>query len=64
MMRHGCSLRIECTHCGRASTMSPLEVYKLHGSRLLVGLTPPRLKCKRCGKKAAKTALLGPVWPN
>jgi ribosomal protein L44E len=61
MMRHRCGLRIECTSCGQASTMTSLEVYQLHGARALAQLTR-RLRCKRCGKKAAKTVVLDPIY--
>lgn len=60
LVRFGCSLKVECTHCRAARTMSGMEVYDLHGTRQL-SLLPRRLKCRRCKRKQAKLTVLGPV---
>jgi hypothetical protein len=63
IVRFGCALKVECMACGAARTLNGVEVYSIHGNRQLVHLAP-RLKCKRCKKKAAKVTLLDPVWPD
>lgn len=63
LVRFGCSLKVECTHCGAARTMNGVEVARVHGNRQLSKLAP-RLKCHRCRKKEAKLTVLGPVYPD
>jgi len=63
LLRFGCDLKVECTHCGAARMMSAPEVMRVHGKANLTHLEP-RLKCKRCKKKAARLVVLGPVYPN
>jgi len=63
LVRFGCSLKVECTHCGAARTMSGVEVFHVHGKGRFAQLAP-RLKCRRCRKKAAKLTVLGPVYPD
>ncbi|HEY4071262.1 MAG TPA: hypothetical protein VGM04_06880 [Sphingomicrobium sp.] len=63
LVRFGCSLKVECAHCGAARTMNAVEVHRVHGNANLIHLAP-RLKCRRCGKKAAKLTVLGPVYPD
>lgn len=63
MVRFGCSLKVECSKCGAARTMSGVEVHQVHGNRQLSQLAP-RLKCRRCRKKAAKIVLLDPIYPD
>ena len=60
LVRFGCSLRVECTHCGAAATMSAAEAVQVHG-RARLDLLPRRLKCSRCGRKAAKLTVLDPL---
>jgi hypothetical protein len=60
LVRFGCSLKIRCTACGAARTLDGIEVYDAHGNRQLA-LLGPRLKCRRCRKKAAKLTILPPV---
>jgi len=60
LVRFGCSLRVECTHCGAAATMSAAEAVQVHG-RARLDLLPSRLKCSRCGRKAAKLTVLDPL---
>ena len=62
LVRFGCSLKVECTHCGAARTMNAVEVARVHGNANLTHLAP-RLKCKRCGRKEARTTVLPPVYP-
>ena len=63
LVRFGCSLKVECTHCGAARTMNGVDVHHVHGNRQLA-LLAPRLKCRRCRKKEAKLTVLGPVYPK
>jgi len=63
LLRFGCALKVECTHCGAARTMNGVEVHQLHGNRQLSQLAP-RLKCRRCRRKAAKLTVLDPIWPD
>jgi hypothetical protein len=60
LVRFGCSLKIECTHCGAARTWTGIEVHQVHGTLQLSQLAR-RLKCKRCGRKEVKTTILDPV---
>ena len=60
LVRFGCSLKVECTHCGAAATTSAAEVVQVHG-RARLDLLPRRLKCSRCGRKAAKLTVLDPL---
>ena len=63
LVRFGCALKVECTACGAARTMNAVEVHQLNGNRQLAQLAP-RLKCRRCRRKAAKLTVLDPVWPD
>ena len=60
LVRYRCSLRIECGACGAARTMTAVEVVNRCGSGDL-GAIKRRLKCERCGKKAAQLVVLPPV---
>lgn len=48
---------MECTACDAARTMSGVEVMQFHGNATLERLRP-RLKCRRCKRKAAKLTVL------
>lgn len=63
LVRFGCSLKVECTHCGAARTMDAIDVARVHGNANLTHLAP-RLKCARCKRKEAKLTVLGPVYPD
>lgn len=63
LVRFGRSLKVECTACGAARTMNGVDVHHANGNRQLTQLAP-RLKCRRCRKKAAKLTVLPPVWPD
>jgi rubredoxin len=63
LVRFGCSLKLECTACGAARTLNGVEVHNINGSRQFAELEK-RLKCKRCGRKAARLVVLTPVWPD
>jgi rubredoxin len=63
LVRFGCSLKVECTACGAARTLSGVEVHQVHGNRQFAQLAP-RLKCRRCRKKAAKLTVLDPIYPD
>ena len=60
LVRFRCSLKVECTACGAAQTLTGIEVHRVHGSASLE-LLRPRLKCRRCRLKVAKIAVLPPV---
>ena len=60
LVRYAASLRIECTACGAASTMSGTEVAQRCGTGSLERIRA-RLKCQRCGTREAKLAVLPPV---
>jgi hypothetical protein len=60
LVRFGCSLRIECTSCHAAHTLSAVEVGLAHGKVSLASLAPC-LKCRRCNRKEAKLIVLPPV---
>jgi hypothetical protein len=32
LVRFGCSLKVECSHCGAARTMNGVEVHRVHGT--------------------------------
>jgi len=59
LVRFRCSLKVECTYCGAARTLSGAEVHAVHGKADLARLAP-RLKCTRCGEKAARLTVLPP----
>ena len=63
IVRFGCSLKVECTHCGAARTLTGPEVYSVNGNRRIERLEK-RLVCKRCKRKAARMVVLPPVWPH
>jgi rubredoxin len=63
LVRFGCSLKVECTHCGAARTLNGAEVHRINGNRHFAELAR-RLKCRRCHRKAAKLTVLDPVWPD
>lgn len=60
LVRFGAGLRIDCVECGASRTLDGLEAAKLGGAGTLAALCS-RLKCGRCGVKAAKMAILPPV---
>jgi hypothetical protein len=63
LVRFGCSLRIECTNCFYAITLTGMEVAGIHQKTPLARLQA-RFKCRRCGKKEARTIVLPPVRPD
>jgi hypothetical protein len=60
LVRFGCSLRIECTACAAASTLSATEVVRRCGAGNIEAIRR-RLKCQRCGAKGARLVVLPPV---
>ena len=60
LVRFGCSLKVECTHCASANTLSGIEVARRCGAGNLEPIRR-RLKCERCGRKAARLIVLPPV---
>lgn len=61
LVRFGCSLKVTCTACGAAHTMTATEVANIHPSKASLELLRPRLKCRRCRRKAAEITALPPV---
>jgi hypothetical protein len=57
LVRFKCSLRTDCGDCGSTRTVTGYEAAKIGGVGSLDGLAR-RLKCTRCGMKAAD--LIGP----
>jgi hypothetical protein len=53
LVRFGCSLKVECTHCGAAQTVDGIDVHRVHGNQQLAQLAP-RLKCTRCGAQGGE----------
>ena len=60
VVRFRASVRIECGDCGSARTMSGVELVQACGAGPLAAAVS-RLKCARCGRKAAKIAVLPPL---
>jgi hypothetical protein len=60
LVRYGCSLKVECTGCGAAKTMAGVEVVRRCGPGNLHAIRC-RLKCERCGMKAAQLVVLLPI---
>ena len=60
LCRFGASVRITCGACGAARTLSGAQMAQACGAGSLRGLEA-RLKCSRCGAKAARVAVLPPV---
>ena len=60
LVRFGASLRIECTACAAASTMSARQLVQRCGSGDLERIRR-RVKCERCGGKAARLVVLPPI---
>jgi hypothetical protein len=50
ILRRG--LKVECTACGAATTLSGIEVAQRDGSKAALDHLRARLKCKRCRMKA------------
>jgi hypothetical protein len=60
LVRFGCSLRVECSACAAANTMSGAAVVQRCGPGDLERIRR-RLKCARCGAKGARLVVLPPV---
>lgn len=61
LLRFRCCLKVDCTNCFAARTMTAIEVCNIHpGNRPLAELAA-RLRCRRCGRKEAKIVVLDPV---
>ncbi|MEA1071219.1 hypothetical protein [Sphingomonas sp. LY160] len=60
LVRFRASIRIECANCGSARTLSGTEMVKACGAGPLAAARA-RLRCGRCGEKAAKMAVLPPL---
>ena len=60
LVRFRCSLRIECGDCGSAKTLDGPGAARIGGAGSLDNLAK-RLRCARCGQKAAKLIILQPV---
>ena len=60
LIRFGCALRVECTHCSSTRTLSAKAAVKGLGLVEIRGAAK-RFRCIRCGVKAAKLVVLPPV---
>ena len=60
LVRFKCSLRIDCGDCGSTRTVTGYEAAKIGGAGSLEVLAR-RLKCARCGHKAARLIVLQPL---
>lgn len=60
LVRYGASLRIECTACGAARTLTGAKVVKRCGAGPLPAIRA-RLKCERCNMREAQLTVLPPV---
>ena len=60
LIRFGCALRVECTNCSSTKTFDAAEVATDVGNVELSRLSR-RLRCIRCGMKAAKVTVPPPV---
>ncbi len=60
LVRFGASLKIECGSCGAARTRTGLEIARTCGA-VSLGAVAARMRCSRCGEKAARVAILPPV---
>jgi hypothetical protein len=60
LVRFGAGLKIECGSCGVAKTLDGVQSCQIGGGRSLAELQP-RLRCERCGERAAKLTILPPV---
>lgn len=60
LVRFGASVRIECGSCGAVRTLTGAEMVRACGAGSLAA-AKARLKCGRCGVKAARVAVLPPL---
>jgi ribosomal protein L37E len=60
LMRFGAALKVTCRDCGSAKTFSGVHAVMTFGN-VPLWHTEERLKCSRCGKRAAKVEALSPV---
>jgi hypothetical protein len=60
LVRFGCSLRIDCSNCFASKTINGAEAVAAFGLGSL-RQAQVRLRCSRCGQKAARLLVLDPV---
>ena len=60
LSRFRAALRIDCQHCAATRTMDSLEAFQAFGF-VEIETARRRLKCGRCGHKAARLAILPPL---
>jgi hypothetical protein len=60
VLRFGCSVKVDCNDCGSSRTFAAMDWVMVAGGKSLEAARR-RLKCGRCGKKAARVTVLGPV---
>ena len=60
LLRFRAWLKIECTACRSARTLSPVEAIQQCGTGTLESIRA-RLRCQRCGKREAAIVVLPPV---
>ena len=60
LLRFGCVVKVDCGHCGSSRTFAARDWVMVAGGKSLEAARR-QLKCGRCGKKAARLVVLGPV---
>jgi hypothetical protein len=60
LVRFGCALKVECTHCSATRTLTAEAAAKGLG-KVELRCAAKRFRCLRCGMKAAKIVVLPPV---
>ena len=60
LVRFNCALKVECTFCHSAHTLTALAAVDRLGVVNMRGLSA-RFRCSRCGMKQAKVSVLPPV---
>ena len=60
LVRFGCGLKIECGDCGAGKSLDGYDVGGLVGAGALSAVRK-RLRCSRCGARAAKLTVLPPI---
>ena len=60
VVRFGCALLVECTHCHNTRTFDAKAVLLAFGNWPLKGIAQ-RCRCTRCGFKQARARVLNPL---
>lgn len=60
LVRFGCELKMECGDCGAGRSLDGYQLAAMVGPGTL-SCIQTRLRCSRCGAKAARLTILPPV---